>query len=236
MNKTVIKELEQYINKNKIPDLQRFFKTGSGEYGEGDLFLGIKVPDIRKVVKNNLLLELEEIKEFLYSKYHEHRMFALLVLVAQFQSKRLNIAHSQEEIYNFYLAHRKQINNWDLVDVTTPHIVGVYLLDKKRDLLYDFAHSNDLWEKRIAIISTFAFIKNLEFDDTLKIADILLNDTHDLIHKAVGWAIRNVGNKNKQRMLEYLQPRYKQMPRTMLRYAIEKLDEDLRQKFLKGLV
>jgi 3-methyladenine DNA glycosylase AlkD len=163
-------------------------------------------------------------------------MFALLVLVAQFQSKRLNIAHSQEEIYNFYLSHRKQINNWDLVDVTTPHIVGVYLLDKKRDLLYNFAHSNNLWEKRIAIISTFAFIKNLEFDDTLKIADILLNDTHDLIHKAVGWAIRNVGNKNKQRMLEYLQPRYKQMPRTMLRYAIEKLDEDLRQKFLKGLV
>jgi len=234
MNPTILDELNSYANSDKIPDYSRFFKTGIGEYGEGDQFLGIKVPDTRKVVKKYFKhMSLNEIQEFLYSTYHEHRLFALLVLVALYQSKQLD---NKATIYHFYLNHTAQINNWDLVDVTSPHIVGTHLLDKDRSILYRFAVSDDLWEKRIAIISTFAFIKVGEFDDTLMIADLLLRDTHDLIHKAVGWAIRNVGNQDLQAMLEYLNPRYKTMPRTMLRYAIEKLDEALRQQYLKGVI
>lgn len=236
MNQLVLKELEKYIDKKKSVDLARFFKTGKGEYGEGDKFLGITVPNIRKVVKEFRTLSLDELKEFLYSEYHEHRMFAVLVLTCQYESKRLQISQTKEEIYNFYLEHRKQINNWDLIDVTCPHIIGAHLYDKDRAILYEFANSSNLWEKRISIISTFAFIKKNQFDDTLAIADILLDDKHDLIHKAVGWAIRNVGIKDESRMIEFLKARYKSMPRTMLRYAIEKLDEDLRQKFLKGYI
>lgn len=232
MNQTIANEINYYANPAKIADYMRFFKTGKGEYGERDQFLGIKVPDTRKVVKKYYKsMSLNEIQEFLYSPYHEHRLFALLVLVTLYQSKQLD---NRATIYHFYLNHTAQINNWDLVDVTCPHIVGVHLLDRDRSLLYRFAKSNNLWEKRIAIISTFAFIKAGEFEDTFAIADILLHDTHDLIHKAVGWAIRNVGIQNLQTMLEFLNPRYKKMPRTMLRYAIEKLDEDLRQKYLKG--
>lgn len=236
MNQKVVEELGSYIELQKLTDLARFFKTAKGEYGEGDKFLGIRVPNIRKVVKNHRLLSLDEIKEFLYSPYHEHRMFAVLVLTCQYESKRLQIPQTKEDIFNFYIEHRKQINNWDLIDVTCPYIIGNYLYDKDRTLLYDFAKSDELWEKRIAIISTFAFIKMNQFEDTLSIADILLNDKHDLIHKGVGWAIRNVGNKDQSVMLKYLKPRYKNIPRTMLRYAIEKLDEDTRQKFLKGFV
>ncbi|MBN2826203.1 MAG: DNA alkylation repair protein [Campylobacterales bacterium] len=234
MNPTVAHELANYANPAKISDFMRFFKTGKGEYGEGDQFLGIKVPDTRKVVKKYFrTMSLYEIQEFLYSPYHEHRLFALLVLVALYSAKDLD---NKATIYHFYLNHTAQINNWDLVDVTAPRIVGHYLLDKDRSLLYNFARSHNLWEKRIAIIATFAFIKAGEFEDTFALADILLKDTHDLIHKAVGWAIREVGNKDTQAMIAYLNPRYKQMPRTMLRYAIEKLDEDLRQKYLKGVI
>ncbi|MBN2824401.1 MAG: DNA alkylation repair protein [Campylobacterales bacterium] len=234
MNPTIVNELARYANPAKISDYKRFFKTGIGEYGEGDQFLGIKVPDTRKVVKKYFrTMSLNEIQEFLYSPYHEHRLFALLVLVALYQAKDLD---NKATIYHFYLNHTAQINNWDLIDVTSPHIVGAYLLDKERSLLYRLAASDNLWEKRIAIISTFAFIKAGEFEDTFAIANILLNDTHDLIHKAVGWAIREVGNRDKEAMIAYLNPRYQKMPRTMLRYAIEKLDEDLRQKYLKGLV
>lgn len=233
MKKAIVYELESYAN--KIADSMRFFKTGEGDYGEGDKFLGIKVPDTRKVVKKYFAqLSLKEIEEFLYSPFHEHRLFALLVLVAQYKSKKLTTNAQREAIYNFYITHTKQINNWDLVDVTTSHIVGVHLLDKERTLLYTFAHSDDLWKKRIAIVSTFAFINAREYEDTFAIADILLHDKHDLIHKAVGWAIRNVGNKDLDAMLEFLNPRYTKMPRTMLRYAIEKLDEELRLKYLKG--
>jgi 3-methyladenine DNA glycosylase AlkD len=234
MNQTIADELKSYANPAKIADYMRFFKTGKGDYGEGDQFLGIKVPDTRKVVKKYFRsMSLNEIQEFLYSPYHEHRMFALLVLVALYKSKRLD---NKATIYHFYINHTTQINNWDLIDVTCPHIVGTHLLDRDRSLLYHFARSNDLWQKRIAIISTFAFIKAGEFEDTFAIADILLEDRHDLIHKAVGWAIRNVGIQDLQSMLAFLNPRYKKMPRTMLRYAIEKLDEPLRQKYLKGLV
>lgn len=235
MQQKIYSELNEYANKNKILDLKRYFKTDIGDYA--DEFLGIKVPDIRVVVKKYFLeLNLEDIKEFLYSKYHEHRMFALLVLVYKYKTKRFTTDEEREEIFNFYINNTQQINNWDLIDVTCPHIVGVHLLNTNRNILYSFAKSNDLWKKRIAIISTFAFIKNKEYEDTLNLADILLEDKHDLIHKAVGWAIRNIGIKDLDVMLNFLNQRYKKMPRTMLRYAIEKLPEELRQKYIKGLV
>jgi len=237
---TKLKEAQQYLhslaNPVKIPDYKRFFKTGKGGYGEGDQFLGVKVPDIRKVVKDyRFILTYEEIEQLLYSQHHEERMLALLILVARYKSKKLNLSDKQK-IYNFYISHISQINNWDLIDVTCPHIIGVHLLDKDRTILYDFAASNELWEKRISIVSTFAFINSHQYQDTLSIADILLKDEHDLIHKAVGWAIRNVGIKDLQTEIEFLNSRYKNMPRTMLRYAIEKFDEPLRQHYLKGQV
>lgn len=228
--------LHALANEQKIPDYMRFFKTGSGEYGEGDKFLGVSVPNIRKVLKSfRFTLSLEDVKELLYSQYHEERMFALLYLVALYQSKK-TAEDVKEEVYKFYIDHSAQINNWDLVDVTAPHIVGAHLLTRDRTILYDFANSNDLWKKRIAIISTFAFIKVKEYKDTLKIAEILLHEKHDLIHKAVGWALRNVGSSDLNVELEFLSSRYKSMPRTMLRYAIEKFEEGLRQSYLQSKV
>lgn len=160
MKKEIVDELNTYADEKRIPDYMRFFKTEKGEYGYGDKFLGIKVPEIRKVVKNHFsTLSLDEVKEFLYSPYHEHRMFALLVLVFQYKSKRLTSDEKRQEIYEFYLSNTIQINNWDLIDVTCPHIIGVHLRNKKnRDILYKFASSKDLWKKRISIISTFALI------------------------------------------------------------------------------
>ncbi|QOP41332.1 DNA alkylation repair protein [Sulfurimonas marina] len=229
-------ELQNYINKTYQESYKSFFKTKKGEYSAEDIFLGIKVPKLRKSVRKHFkTLSFEDIKKFLYSPYHEYRLFALLVLVAKYQDKNSS-KEEQKRIYDFYVENISQVNNWDLVDVTTSHIIGKYLYGKEKSILYDFANSNDLWQKRIAIVSTFYFIKQGSYEDTLNIADILLNDTHDLIHKAVGWAIRNVGNKNEQIMLEYLQSRYKTMPRTTLRYAIEKLDKEIRQKYLKGLI
>ena len=237
MNKQISNELNLYANKDKIADYMRFFKTGVGEYGEGDVFLGIKVPETRKVVKKYFLhMAFDDIKTFLYSKYHEHRLFALLVLVYQYQSKKFSDESKKKAIYKFYMKHNAQINNWDLIDVTCPHIVGAYLLNKDRKILYTMAKSDNLWQKRMAIISTFAFINAGQFDDALNIADILIQDKHDLIHKAVGWALRNIGNKDLQTELDYLKPRYKKMPRTMLRYAIEKFEEDLRQRYLKSMI
>ena len=177
-------------------------------------------------------MSFDEIKAFLYSPYHEHRLFALLVLVAQYQSKDFE---DKKAICGFYIKHCNQINNWDLVDVTAPHILGDYLLKNREHLhlLYSFLNSS-LWRKRIAIISSFAFTKVGDFEITFAICDEVINDTHDLIHKATGWAIRKVGDKDLQAMLDYLDSNYKYMPRTMLRYAIEKLDEPLRQAYLKG--
>lgn len=231
-----IQELRALANPAKIPDYKRFFKTGRGEYGEGDEFLGIKVPDIRSVVKKfHPQLSLEDVKKIISSSFHEERMFALLLLVAKYKSKS-NRQESKEQIYQFYLHHKKHINNWDLVDVTAPHIIGAYLLNKERDILYQLARSPVLWDRRIAIISTFAFINAQQFEDTLQIADILLQDEHDLIHKAVGWALRNVGIKDLPAELDFLKPRYHIMPRTMLRYAIEKFEEGLRKKYLLGTI
>jgi 3-methyladenine DNA glycosylase AlkD len=234
ITKQIKEDLAIFTNINNIQTYKRFFKTKAGEYAHKDIFLGIKVPDIRKIVKKYFLdLCFSHINEFLHSPYHEYRMFALLVLTYQYKSKKLN---KKEEIFNFYIQNISWVNNWDLIDVTSPHIIGNYLIKKDKSILYEFARSNNLWKKRVAIISTFAFINNENYQDTIKIADILLKDEHDLIHKAVGWAIRNVGKKDENTMIEFLNQRYKKMPRTMLRYAIEKLPENSRQNYLKGTI
>jgi len=233
--KTLTKELNSLANPQKAQLYQRFFKTGKGEYGEGDIFLGITMPKLRKIISNHTNFSIENLQELLNSPIHEQRMATLLIAVKQFQKNTQN-QQNQKQIYNFYINNAKKINNWDLVDVTCPHIVGKYLLDKKseRKILYQLAKSNNLWEKRISIISTLTFIRNNQFQDTLKISKLLLNDTHDLIHKAVGWMLREIGKQNQQIEENFLKKHYKTMPRTMLRYAIEKFDEPLRLKYLKG--
>ena len=210
---------------------QRFFKTGPGEYGEGDIFIGVRVPVLRKLIKDYLDLPIEEIKLLLQSAIHEERLFALLLLVRI--SSKADEAE-KKSIYELYLKSTAYINNWDLVDTSAEHIVGRYLKDKNRTPLYRLAKSTDLWERRIAIMATFHFIKHHDFSDTLQIAKILLSDRHDLIHKAVGWMLREIGNRDLSAEENFLQKHYEKMPRTMLRYAIEKFPEAKRQRYLKG--
>ncbi|MDO8508005.1 MAG: DNA alkylation repair protein [bacterium] len=220
-------DLRSLADKSRIPDYQRFFKTGKGEYGEGDIFLGIVVPNIRKVARKYKELDVADISKLVSSQVHEERFCALVIMTLRYPKDK-------DTFYNLYLQNLKYINNWDLVDVTCPRIVGDYLLDKPRYILYKFAKSQNLWQKRIAIISTFMFIRNDDFDDTLNLSEILLHDKHDLIHKAVGWSLREVGNRAKVVEVDFLKRHYKTMPRTALRYAIEKFPEDERKKYLKG--
>jgi len=224
------KELNSLANKKQALILQKFFKTGPGEYGEGDIFLGIKVPVQRQAAKKYSALSLKDLQVLLNSKIHEYRLTALIVLVNKYQKEENT---GKEKIFNFYLKNYKNINNWDLVDLTAPKIVGDYLVDKPRDILYKLAQSNNLWKKRIAILSTYAFIRNNDFKDTLKISEILLNDEHDLIHKAVGWMLREVGKRDIMAEENFLNKYYKAMPRTMLRYAIERFSESKRKFYLK---
>jgi 3-methyladenine DNA glycosylase AlkD len=228
----LIKELQNARNPKQAENLQRFFKTGQGEYGEGDKFLGIKVPVQRQIVKKYAGLNLIQIQKLLDSVVHEYRLVGLLILVEKF--KKASDEKTRGDIFNFYLKNTKNINNWDLVDLTAYKIVGEFLKDKQKDVLYKLAQSNNLWEKRIAIISCFAFIRKEEFKDALRIAEILLNDPHDLIHKAVGWMLREIGKKDQEILEDFLKKHHKDMPRTMLRYAIEKFDEDKRKKILRG--
>jgi len=221
-----LKDLE---NKEKAKILSSFFKTGKGEYGYGDVFLGVQMPKQRKVAKKFSGLPLKEIKRLLKTTVHEHRMTALLILILQY--KRADESR-KKELFEFYLENTKGINNWDLVDVSASDIVGNYLLDREKSIIYELAKSNNLWERRIAIISTFEFIKNNRFDDTLKISEILLNDTHDLIHKAVGWMLREVGKKDQGAEERFLDKHYNVMPRTMLRYAIERFSDEKRMHYL----
>jgi 3-methyladenine DNA glycosylase AlkD len=224
------KEIRKKANPQKAKLLQGFFKTGKGQYGEGDIFLGLMVPIQREIVKKYQDLSLRDIQKLLNSKIHEERLIALLILVSQFKKADVK---KQEIIFNFYLKNAKNINNWDLVDLTAPNIVGQFLLDKNRKVIYKLAKSHDLWEKRIAVLSTFTFIKYHQFKDALRIAEILLKDKHDLIHKAVGWMLREIGKRNLVIEEEFLKKHYKNMPRTMLRYAIEKFSEKKRKKYLK---
>ena len=212
---------------------QKFFRTGPGEYGEGDVFLGITVPQIRKMVKQCGKLSQGEILQLLQSPYHEERLLAVLILVNRFKQDGQG---QQKLIYQLYMKHKKFINSWDLVDLSAPNIVGTYLLDKDKSVLYQMAVSKNLWQRRMAIMATLALIKQRQFADTLKIAEILLDDNEDLIHKAVGWMLREVGKRDQAVEERFLQAHYHCMPRTMLRYAIEKFAENRRQQYLKGTI
>jgi 3-methyladenine DNA glycosylase AlkD len=237
------KELETRLKKEENPTqaklLQGFFKTGIGQYGEGDIFLGIKVPVQRIIAKEFSHIGMEEVQVLLNSKIHEKRMIALFILIMQYkQAGKEKNFDKRKEIFYFYLKNYNNINNWDLVDLSAPNIVGDFLLDKKaeRKILYDFANSDNLWKKRIAILASFTFIREREFEDSLKISEMLSKDKHDLIHKAVGWMLREIGKRDLEVEEKFLNEdlRYKNMPRTMLRYAIEKFEEGKRKKYLNG--
>jgi 3-methyladenine DNA glycosylase AlkD len=227
-------ELTTLGNPERAKNLQRFFKTGKGEYGEGDVFIGLNNPQLHELTKKYFNLNFQEIQELLNSKIHEERLLSLLVLVKQFQKAKKD-HKTQYFIYNLYLNNAKKINNWDLVDLSAPKILGEFLFrNQDQSILRQLAQSENLWERRISIISTLTFIKNRKFGETLAIAELLLNDKHDLIHKAVGWALREIGKKDSNVLELFLKTHYNEMPRTMLRYSIEKFPEDVRQKYLKG--
>ena len=228
------KEIKSLANPEKAKLLQRFFKTGKGEYGEGDVFIGLMVPQSREIVRKywDKLTDKETI-DLLHSKIHEERLTGLIMLVYKYKHKQTT-DEEREEIYNLYLKNTKNINNWDLVDLTAPNIVGENLLKhpEKIKILYKLANSSHLWEKRIAILSTFTFIREKEFEDSIKISEILLKDKHDLIHKAVGWMLREIGKRDKKILESFLIKHHKIMPRTMLRYSLEKLSEKERKFYL----
>lgn len=209
--------------------LRRYFKTGPGEYAEGDIFLGVTVPVLRKLAKEFRGIGLKSATELLQSPIHEERLLALLILIIKYRGSSVKI---KEKIYRIYLKNTKYINNWDLVDVSAKHIVGAYLRDKDKTVLYKLAGSPLLWERRIAILSTFNFIDEYRFEETIKVARILLEDRHDLIHKAVGWMLREIGKKDLKTEEDFLKAHHRSMPRTMLRYAIEKFPESKRRKYL----
>lgn len=220
------KDIRKLANPERAQHSLRFFKTGKGEYGEGDIFLGLNNPQQRSLVKKYKYLSLPDLQKLLDSRYHEERQIALFIMDLQFKKNK-------ENIYKLYCKNTKRINNWDLVDCSAPHITGVYLLDHERKILYQWAKSKNLWEKRIAMMSCFAFIRNKDYIDALKLAEIFLHDPHDLMHKAVGWMLREIGNRDLAVEENFLQKYYKQMPRTMLRYAIEKFPEQKRKGYLE---
>lgn len=230
MINTIIQELGKLGNKDKAAVLSGFFKTGKGQYGEGDIFLGITVPETRKVAQKYCILPLKDIKKLLKSSIHEYRLAALIILTNRFKKA---LEDEKGKIVEFYLDNTRWINNWDLVDLSAPNILGDYLYAKDKAVIYRLAGSDNLWERRISILSTFAFIKKGSLDDTLRVSEILLNDRHDLIHKAVGWMLRELGKREVQALERFLERHYRKMPRTMLRYAIEKLDEERRAYYLK---
>jgi 3-methyladenine DNA glycosylase AlkD len=223
-------ELRNAADPEKAEILQRFFKTGKGEYGEGDRFLGISVPRQRRIARQYSEISMKDLQKLLASKIHEERLVALLILIIKYKKAPKD---RQEMIFHFYLKNTIHINNWDLVDVSAEHIVGDYLSGKDKSVLYRLAQSENLWERRIAIMSTFNFVKNHRFNDTLALAERLLSDRHDLIHKAAGWMLREIGKRDIRAEEQFLKKHYKYMPRTMLRYSIERFSERKRQFYLK---
>ena len=237
MNAEIIKEeLFKLADPQKKEFLPYFFKTQKGQYGEGDMFIGVVVPAQRALVKKYKEMHVDEISKLLFYDYHECRMTALLFLVNMFNKAKDE--KRREEIYDFYIAHADRINNWDLVDLSARDIVGGYLFDKSRAPLYDFAKMQHLWLQRISIIATYYFIKKGDLKDTFAISNLLIDHPHDLIHKATGWMLREAGKHDFEALYSYLleDSRYNKMPRTMLRYAIEKFPEETRQQFLKGKI
>lgn len=231
------KTLKSYASPERKKSNKWFFKTGKGQYGYGDKFIGVSVPNSRKVARQFQDLPFIDINKLLKSNIHEERLTALLLLVHKFQTSE---DKAKKKIYDFYLRNTRYINNWDLVDLSAGKIIGEYLLNrpkKDRKILYILARSKNLWKKRIAIISTYAFLsQKKDFIDTFKISDILLLDKHDLIHKAVGWMLREAGKRDQLALEQFLKSRYKNMPRTMLRYAIERFPEKKRKAYLKGKI
>lgn len=227
----ICSRLKTLGNEEKARILQRFFKTAPGEYGEGDVFVGIQVPDIRKLAKEYQDIPFSELGQLLHSPIHEARLLALIILVRAY---KLGDDSFKEQIYDLYLQNTHFINNWDLVDSSAEHIVGSHLRYRDRSPLQALAVSDLLWDRRISIMATFHYIRCEEFDETLRIAEMLLKDPEDLIHKASGWMLREIGKRNRAAEEEFLKAHYKTMPRTMLRYAIEKFPEELRQQYLQG--
>ena len=227
-------EIRALANKEIAQHSLRFFKTDKGEYGHGDLFLGVRAPKIRLIAKKHIDISITDMKTLIQSKYHEERFLGLIILVNKYSKTKDK--KNRNQLYKIYVSSFKYINNWDLVDVTCPHVTGKHLMDKDRTILYKWAKSEDLWTKRIAMVSTFSFIRKNDLEDTFKIAEILLQDKHDLIHKAVGWMLREAGKRDIKKEEAFLKKHYKTMPRTMLRYSIEKFPETKRQKYLKGTI
>ncbi|REC41984.1 MULTISPECIES: DNA alkylation repair protein [Chryseobacterium] len=236
----ILKEIKEALVTLSIPEkaefFPKFFKTGKGEYGEGDLFLGVKVPDQRSVAKEFYArISMEELSKLLSSQYHEHRLTALFMLISKFEKTKDKAV--KDEIVEFYLSHLQHINNWDLVDSSCYKILGRYAFENQKDeLLRTLSDSEEMWHKRIAVVGTMHYVKKGSFDLTKEFVTKNLKHTHDLMHKANGWLLREMGEKNEAELINFLNKHYKEMPRTSLRYAIEKLDEALRQDYLKGRI
>jgi 3-methyladenine DNA glycosylase AlkD len=228
------KQLAALGDEEKAAHAQCFFKTGPGQYGEGDRFRGIRIPELRALAHQRRDTPLAEATELLQSPWHEDRLLALMLWIERFQSAvKRHDSEEQSEIFNHYLTHTGRINNWDLVDLSAPNIVGAWLYDKNRKALYKLAKSSTLWERRIAIVATHAFIRRNDFADTLALSKVLLGDTHDLMHKAVGWMLREVGKRDQAALEGFLQTHCTLIPRTALRYAIERFPEESRQAYLR---
>jgi len=233
MMAAIRKDLENLGDASRAAILQRFFKTGPGEYAAGDRFRGIRVPVLRKLAGKYQDLSLAEVERLLQSPFHEDRLLALLILIRHYYRGDQAV---KDQIHGFYLEHLQFVNNWDLVDASAPHLLGHYLADRSKDTLTRLAAAGNLWARRLAIIATFHFIKEKNYDETLRLARLLLADPEDLIHKAVGWMLREVEKRETAVAEAFLRTHYRHMPRTMLRYAIERLPAARRQAYLKGTV
>lgn len=225
------RELAELGNPADAAFAQRYFKTGPGQYGEGDRFRGIRTPAMRALARRHAALAPEDVETLLHSPWHEDRTLALLILVRQYAR---GDEAARDRVYAIYLGNTRCINNWDLVDISAEYIVGAHLWERERSVLTRLAQSTSLWERRIAVLATFHFIRKGHFDDTFRVAEILLADREDLIHKAVGWMLREIGKRNPEAEETFLAAHYRTMPRTMLRYAIERFPEDRRKAYLKG--
>ena len=230
ITKTITSELQALSNAEKREIFPRFFKAGKGEYGEGDRFLGVTVPNIRAIAKLHKDISIEEIRELIQSEWHEVRLCALIIMVEKSKKKDEAL---RKELFNLYLSQTKRINNWDLVDLSCRFIIGEYLLDKSRDILYQLAQSSLLWDNRIAIVSTYAFIRKGQLEDTYALSDLMMHHPHDLMHKAIGWMLREAGKRDSERLYDYVMSHRADMPRTMLRYAIEKFSPKERAILMK---
>ena len=230
LTKTITNKLQALSNAEKREIFPRFFKAGKGEYGEGDRFLGVTVPNIRAIAKLHKDISIEEIRDLIQSEWHEVRLCALIIMVEKSKKKDEAL---RKELFNLYLSQTERINNWDLVDLSCRFIIGEYLLDKSRDILYQLAQSPLLWDNRIAIVSTYAFIRKGQLEDTYALSDLMMQHPHDLMHKAIGWMLREAGKRNSERLYDYVMSHRADMPRTMLRYAIEKFSPKERTILMK---